>query len=782
MILRNIKVINCSYGIIGGYGCYASAWQTELYDDDVTKEFSELADQCAETLAQFFERLIKKGYDFVIVQASGNASNYNVIRLKYEDGDYVTDENGNVTFDEDGVPWAVVEDRDGLYVNLQDNVRRNINDLDVSQIKSGSYIGCTYTSLVTAIDPEEHPDVYNRIIVVGGYGFHDTIIEAETEQVYFTVDSIYSNSNLGDRVDILAPAENIFSATYSADEDKNQGVQTGDKYQYMGGTSMAAPHVAGVAAMVWSANHSLSGDEVKRIICENSDYLYCSDGKVSSLRYRCLNAEKAVRAALGYTVEDGKEILVVVLDEDEPEAEPQNGGILGYVVDSVNQKPTPEASVTAVDEEGTEYVVATDSEGHFELVLPEGSYTLKAMLDGYEETVLSETFEVAAGEVITLKYNVELVNLVDAIINAYIDNEECWLHHDGVNSEMWFQDLDFDGVCELICNSYTYDDAFRVVENNIEVIQNEYKLENLSELSDLVLYYNTQSDTYIYLRYGGWINSSEINEIYYQNEKIIITRIFETNDENFDNVNDYFWSKSEGELSKAEYEKSYNSYFKNLQETSYVTDVININDYISLSRQEKFNILKQSYESFKIGEPVAKWKSAYIEFANSYLYEHGEYEYRLQNVKYTLVDIDENGIPEMFIYSGSGAGGSTFITYNENGIERLDYGNSSWISYIKGGNIFNYSGGHMDNYYDNIYKIQNGSYVLVASGDFGAIDNSNVNYDEYGYPVYTYYWNDIEVSESEYQNSLNRIFDTSKEIEPETYYFYSDIVEVISNY
>ena len=39
-----------------------------------------------------------------------------------------------------------------------------------------------------------------------------------------------------------------------------------NKYGNKWGTSMAAPHVAGVAAMVWSANNSLTGAEVKELV------------------------------------------------------------------------------------------------------------------------------------------------------------------------------------------------------------------------------------------------------------------------------------------------------------------------------------------------------------------------------------------------------------------------------------------------------------------------------------------------------------------------------------
>jgi len=65
-------------------------------------------------------------------------------------------------------------------------------------------------------------------------------------------------SNHGDRVDVVAPGVSIYSSTIGGYVNKN-------------GTSMAAPHVAGVAAMVWAANPALSGQQVKDIIVRSAN-------------------------------------------------------------------------------------------------------------------------------------------------------------------------------------------------------------------------------------------------------------------------------------------------------------------------------------------------------------------------------------------------------------------------------------------------------------------------------------------------------------------------------
>jgi parallel beta-helix repeat protein len=68
-------------------------------------------------------------------------------------------------------------------------------------------------------------------------------------------------SNYGDWVDIAAPGVDIYSTLPN------------DKYKYASGTSMACPHVAGLAGLILSKDHSLNPDEVKFIIYGSADRL-----------------------------------------------------------------------------------------------------------------------------------------------------------------------------------------------------------------------------------------------------------------------------------------------------------------------------------------------------------------------------------------------------------------------------------------------------------------------------------------------------------------------------
>ncbi len=65
-------------------------------------------------------------------------------------------------------------------------------------------------------------------------------------------------SNYGDiNVDVFAPGDGIYSS------------MPGNEYDYQGGTSMAAPAVAGVAALIRSHYPKLTASQVKQIIMES---------------------------------------------------------------------------------------------------------------------------------------------------------------------------------------------------------------------------------------------------------------------------------------------------------------------------------------------------------------------------------------------------------------------------------------------------------------------------------------------------------------------------------
>lgn len=127
-------------------------------------------------------------------------------------------------------------------------------------------------------------DILDRIIVVAAA----ERVETPEGKVSFQQARF---SNVGSGISIAAPGVSVFSTV----ED--------NRYNYMNGTSMAAPVVTGVAAMTWAANPALTGAQVKRIVCDPANTRYIVEDNTHErhpIVFRCpmVDAKLSVEAAL----------------------------------------------------------------------------------------------------------------------------------------------------------------------------------------------------------------------------------------------------------------------------------------------------------------------------------------------------------------------------------------------------------------------------------------------------------------------------------------------------
>ena len=177
------------------------------------------------------------------------------------------------------------------------------------------------------------------------------------------------------------------------------------------------------------------------------------------------------------------------------------------------------------------------------------------------------------------------------------------------------------------------------------------------------------------------------------------------------------------------------------------------------------------------GTADTAWKDAYVE----YLKKKEENE-SLQNYRFQLVNIDGDAVPELYIESGQMAYGAELCTY-AHGAVQSQYISSLGLSYIEGENLFRDWMGHMDGYADIVYSITDGEFSVRYHGNYGAADNSNVQYDAAGEPIYEYYWNDTQVTCEEYERQLAAVYDEARAVRPyENLCSYQDIAEKIENY
>lgn len=180
----------------------------------------------------------------------------------------------------------------------------------------------------------------------------------------------------------------------------------------------------------------------------------------------------------------------------------------------------------------------------------------------------------------------------------------------------------------------------------------------------------------------------------------------------------------------------------------------------------------ESIEQEKFGVDASKTEEIYGnasiittdlsgEWATAYLNEIFAGEEPTDMTSCRLIYVDNNSIPELWIDYGYGYAGAEVYTKSNDGTDSISIsqGGAEWI---ENENLLLTSGGHMDVYYDEVYKIEDGKFVLLGAGDYGAIDNSNVQYDEQDNPIYDYYWNDSTLSKDEYEQNLNNIFNRTR--------------------
>lgn len=265
IVKKNCSVINLSVGLDTLTFC---ASRNEVYN--------EALKIIAEKISIFLKQLIKDNYSFIICKSTGNQnevhgeyqyfkkdeednSKYPYLYYRYEDFEKYL--NGNKTDEE--------------YFAFYKNKKKEIK----KRLESGN-VDAKY-DILGAIDDVE---VQKRIIMVGSA---ENLTHKEGGLLGIGSKTIHDgykiavDSQCGECVSVIAPGVNIYSTI------KNS-------YGVMSGTSMACPHVSGIAGLIFSVNPDIDSDLVKEIIRESAV------GKYGEYGYGMANAKNAVEMALEY--------------------------------------------------------------------------------------------------------------------------------------------------------------------------------------------------------------------------------------------------------------------------------------------------------------------------------------------------------------------------------------------------------------------------------------------------------------------------------------------------
>ncbi len=263
--------------------------------------------------------LLEKGYDFVVVQSAGNGA-YNTNR-------------------------GIDADNNGYFCSIKKE-------------------NC-YSNKTVSVD-----DIMNRILVVAN---------ADKDSTGCNLDRA-SNGNIS-YVDIAAPG--IWNFSTVAGIEQNDGdfkITAGQEYAKIGGTSMAAPVVAGVTGLVWSVNENFTGAEVREIVIETAKKggIWVEDNPYSLTTgdFPLVNAKLAVEEAISRTYGEMATITGTVYNETMTEVIPD---VKIEVIDNSSDSFDPIATAT------------TGLNGKYTLKLPYGDYSISFTHSDYEYYGMSLT-------------------------------------------------------------------------------------------------------------------------------------------------------------------------------------------------------------------------------------------------------------------------------------------------------------------------------------------------------------------------------------------------------
>lgn len=122
-------------------------------------------------------------------------------------------------------------------------------------------------------------------------------------------------SNYGSIIDVMAPGGDDSSGIMSTVYSKNSY-----EYETWQGTSMAAPHISALVAILKSINSTWSYDTILDILEESSVDVYCEGANATDCGYGMPDAYTAVSIANDYKSDSTKEVIIVeAVSVDDPD-------------------------------------------------------------------------------------------------------------------------------------------------------------------------------------------------------------------------------------------------------------------------------------------------------------------------------------------------------------------------------------------------------------------------------------------------------------------------------
>lgn len=156
---------------------------------------------------------------------------------------------------------------------------------------------------------------------------------------------------------------------------------------------------------------------------------------------------------------------------------------------------------------------------------------------------------------------------------------------------------------------------------------------------------------------------------------------------------------------------------------------------------------------------------------------------------FQLFDLNGDAIPEIVAFGSDMSEGAEVATWGVGTVQTIPLDRME-AHYIPGGNVIDNSGGMSEDWYDTIYKIQDGQWVQIGNGTYSVpgpdepdipMEDENGNYN-----FINFKWNGTPMSKEDYQQQVKKLIDLDNAVfmdgENNSAVSANEIISQIENY
>ncbi|MDE7120910.1 MAG: C-type lectin domain-containing protein, partial [Oscillospiraceae bacterium] len=140
-------------------------------------------------------------------------------------------------------------------------------------------------------------------------------------------------------------------------------------------------------------------------------------------------------------------------------------------------------------------------------------------------------------------------------------------------------------------------------------------------------------------------------------------------------------------------------------------------------------------------------------------------------------------IPELYFLSCSDATGEAVATWHDKHLVTLGLSNTNAADYIETSGLLYHHPSKATNSPATVYELKNGVFEKIASGaywwDSTKANDDRITMDSRNRPANVYEWAGKSVSEQEFDQNLNAVYNTERSIRPQDWYPVDEMLSIL---